>query len=355
MNGCASCFRDGVGPTVLNTEPPALGDCSFCGVRGAMVWDVAIWRDHFARVLDMYERSQVGGLPLHQQFQHDWRVFSFTESDKILQFLLAVFDGAHDLLLSQEVVSPRFTETGAGADQTARWDQFREALVTTNRFFPDVALDLDFLRSVVQDNTRRLDKGLCMFRGRVCSGNIPLAPEELGPPPPTKALPGRGNPVGIAHLYLANSVATCLKECRAVQHGFVSVAKFEVVESVDYLDLVELRPENPFLVPADAADGDSDLVRTLVSYQFLQKLGHELSQPTRPGENQLEYVPTQYLCEFVKSIGVHGIRYGSSLESAGWNLVLFNAGDARLIEPVVVYEITNSELEFLELPPPESL
>ncbi|WP_409339680.1 RES family NAD+ phosphorylase [Pseudarthrobacter oxydans] len=38
----------------------------------------------------------------------------------------------------------------------------------------------------------------------------------------------------------------------------------------------------------------------------------------------MEYAASQYICEFVKSIGIEGIKYASSVHPGGHNLVVFN-------------------------------
>ena len=55
---------------------------------------------------------------------------------------------------------------------------------------------------------------------------------------------------------------------------------------------------------------------------FLTLLGNELSKPIIPREANLEYLPSQYLCELLKNIGFHGIIYKSSV-SDGDNYVIF--------------------------------
>ena len=91
-------------------------------------------------------------------------------------------------------------------------------------------------------------------------------------------------------------------------------------------------------------------MQSLVATQFLGELGRELSVPTRPGENQIEYVPTQYLCEFVKSLGVGGIRYKSSLRPDGWNIVLFDPEMAQQTADVLHFHVTDLTLTYEELP-----
>ena len=56
---------------------------------------------------------------------------------------------------------------------------------------------------------------------------------------------------------------------------------------------------------------------------FLVHLSDKLSQPVLPHKKELEYLPTQYLCELIKDRGFNGIAFKSSLEK-GYNYVIFD-------------------------------
>ena len=55
---------------------------------------------------------------------------------------------------------------------------------------------------------------------------------------------------------------------------------------------------------------------------FLERLGQELTTPVLPNAAAIDYIPSQYLCEFIKQIGYDGVVYESSV-SVGINLALF--------------------------------
>lgn len=350
MKGCGACFTSG-GPIQLTAEEPSFGDCNFCGEHGTKVWDVVVWADHFARLLDMYDPTDDPeiGRALEVRVQDDWRLFSFGDTAIVRTFLEASLEPVgHQLLSDGVLVVPRYEEDGAAADHKTKWDAFRHELIAVNRYFPAADFDRDFFRDLVLGRQEVLSEGMRLFRGRVSSSPTAFGADAMGVPPANLVTGGRGNPVGIAHLYLAGDVDTCLKECRAQFNGFVSVAEFKIARPLRFLDLADLVPENPFLVGDSDADEPNALVRSLVSTQFLNELGRELAVPTRPGENQIEYVPTQYLCEFVKSLGVDGIRYNSSLHSGGWNIVLFDLAGAEVVEPVRLFEVIEMNLDFRE-------
>jgi hypothetical protein len=55
----------------------------------------------------------------------------------------------------------------------------------------------------------------------------------------------------------------------------------------------------------------------------LERLGEELTRPVLPSGAAIDYIPSQYLCEFIKKSGFDGVVYRSSV-SDGINLALFN-------------------------------
>ncbi len=57
---------------------------------------------------------------------------------------------------------------------------------------------------------------------------------------------------------------------------------------------------------------------------YLIKLEDELSKPVRKQDVHLDYLPTQFLCEYIKSKGFDAIEYRSAMNADGYNLAIFN-------------------------------
>ena len=56
-----------------------------------------------------------------------------------------------------------------------------------------------------------------------------------------------------------------------------------------------------------------------------QKISIDLSKPMRRYDSELDYIPTQFICEFIKVYtDVQGIKFRSSLHTLGNNIVIFN-------------------------------
>jgi hypothetical protein len=91
---------------------------------------------------------------------------------------------------------------------------------------------------------------------------------------------------------------------------------------------------DPILLAAD--EGLEDF---MIYLPFITKLEQELSKPNRRNDSELDYLPTQYLSEFIKSIGYDGVEYQSSLYAEGYNLAIFNTDKFECIN-VEVREIS---------------
>jgi hypothetical protein len=52
----------------------------------------------------------------------------------------------------------------------------------------------------------------------------------------------------------------------------------------------------------------------------------EIAKPLRRSDSPLEYLPTQYISEFIKSERYQGVKYLSTMNPDGYNLALYDNG-----------------------------
>jgi len=147
----------------------------------------------------------------------------------------------------------------------------------------------------------------------------------MGKPPKNLVLNGRANPIGITYLYASSSIDTAISEVRGHKGEVVTVAEFQMKSN---LRLADLREPKSTISPFEL---NEDLELIYKNMPFLTLLGNELSKPIIPREANLEYLPSQYLCELLKDIGFHGIIYKSSI-SDGNNYVIFNDKELKAIK-----------------------
>lgn len=68
---------------------------------------------------------------------------------------------------------------------------------------------------------------------------------------------------------------------------------------------------------------------------LIEALSRELSIPVRPESSNIDYIPTQFLCEFLKSFSkCDGIIFESSFGS-GLNFVFFLEVDFTVSNPII--------------------
>ncbi|HHM4207642.1 TPA: RES family NAD+ phosphorylase, partial [Klebsiella pneumoniae] len=150
---------------------------------------------------------------------------------------------------------------------------------------------------------------------------------------------GRANPTGIPYLYLGSMPDTAISEIRPHTGEIATVAEFEIPEELIIVDLREPRKHVSPFVLSDA----QEIGKMRADIPFLEKLGEELTRPVLPRSAAIDYIPSQYLCEFIKKIGFHGVIYRSSV-SEGINLALF---DPTLATPISIsqYDVSRVSVE----------
>ena len=230
------------------------------------------------------------------------------------------------------------------------WDNFRNEIGTRARFFgvyaettlSEIFADLQTLRTamgkpVVREMGPQGD-GRFVYRGRKALSpdelyRILKSPaSELGPPPSQSAGAGRMNSAGVPVFYGAEDRKVCVAEVRPPVDSHVVTGKFELIRTVQLLDLDLLEQ-----VLVDTSHFDERYSDHYGRYAFLRQLVAEITAPVMPQDEAKEYLPTQVIADFLAlrvDQGLDGILFRSS-QSAGSsrNVVLFN--HARQVEPIL--------------------
>ena len=153
---------------------------------------------------------------------------------------------------------------------------------------------------------------------------------DSGTPPINKGAAGRINPEKIRYLYLAEDPRTAVYEVRPTIDQHVSVATFITKDEIKLYDLTkDIKPqdEDPF---------DNN-------YTLFKVIQQRFSQPNTGDE--IQYIPTQYLGELIKQMGFDGLRYKSSLNKSGINIVLFDEKKCKAIRSDII-RVDNIELKY---------
>lgn len=330
MYCCAGCFDDIHLSNHINKIAMLTGNCSYCGAVAIGVIAPAQLRDEFQAVAAAYlESSSAEALTLLQWFNLDWKTFSLLDDVAATKLLC-------DILDDEGFADRKFQPVGSDSESpVVKWSEFRDEMLARNRFFFRQNLDLVGLKKVLEKlGIGAGDFGFNVFRARICEDDHEFQLIELGMPPAKLAKSGRANPVGIPYLYTASTPTTAVAEVRPHPGDRVCVARIELSKSVRLVDLRNPRRSvSPVmtLLEEEIADFRHQM-------PFLAHLEEELSKPVLPRAGNLEYLPTQYLCEFIKNCGFDGVVFRSSL-SEGVNVTLFNESHVRYAD-MQTYEVT---------------
>lgn len=352
MRACRDCFANNT--WIPNASPPeySAGTCDFGHGYNHHTWPTTVWIDSFLRLFAIYEidDSPSGGQLLYFQVQADWKIFTFDDPELLHRFLSSAVQDDHELLADGVSVRLRTSEAGFDADHLASWSEFSDEIRTRNRYFPQTVPDRKVLEDVLLQHAEAVHKDVPLYRARVIEpGPVPTS-GDMGAPPPSKAGPGRANPVGIPYLYLSFSIETCIYETRVANHTQVAIGTFYANRTLSVLNLADIEPPDFFDIE-DRDDAVAKQVRRVAFHRYLAALGNELKKPVRSSAQPTDYIPTQYLCELAKALGLDGVLYSSSLHPPGRNLVIFDVSVATCQPEVSVVEITSLQAEWIEISP----
>jgi len=311
MYCCPNCFSDSFLKRQIRAESSESSTCGFCGCHDADIIEASSLFDRFAPIVDLYVIDS-NGRDLGTNIQSDWATFGELDCSKIIDLLCEI---TGNLELHSEKYKCKIEQDEYKLEQ---WQDFREELKHQNRYFPNLIPDQEHLKNLFELLTLPVeDVPGSLYRARINATNRSYTIEEMGMPPKDLVSNGRANPKGISYLYSASNIKTAISEVRPFIDDTVTVVEFEVMVP---LALVDLR--NPKQTISPFALSEDDLSVIYQDMPFLVLLGDELAKPIVPRVADLEYLPSQYLCEFVKHIGFEGIVYRSSL-AYGDNFAIF--------------------------------
>ena len=213
------------------------------------------------------------------------------------------------------------------------FERFQKSVVGHYRFIQTVETQrfLSNLSLWINQNTVHVRKGTLVYRAQIASSNIKStvdydqgfieqyypAEKDLMIPKPEFAKNSRLSPKGIAVLYLASDETTALQECRPIKEDYVTVAGFEICKDLRIVAFDEYRG----ILSIQEVSGASD------DEVIINEINHSFCKFVRPTDSENSYLPTQIIAELVKSLGLDGVGYMSSV-GTGYNLALFDCANA---------------------------
>ena len=235
---------------------------------------------------------------------------------------------------------------------SGRWEELKRQAIFHGRFFNNEMKEIldDIFRNIHRfrsdphgDVVYRLDPSNAdpIFRARVINDKskrraVRKNPaSHLGAPPEHLRKPQRMSAAGILAFYGSFDIDTCIAEIGPPVGSWIVFAKFRLRRPIIVFDTTKLSQAIEDVTEA-TGDADSQLRRRI----FMKRFMSEISQPWLPGDDKIEYVPTQVVAEYLtrqyrfekeghSDSTIDAIIYGSSQRPSGKNIVLY--GDAGMI------------------------
>jgi hypothetical protein len=314
---CPECFDDRwLRSSRIPTLKAADGKCSFCGSVNVPLVDPTKLADEFGLLANVYEPDP-DGKTLVEWMKEDWQLFPDDKLDEAHASLLL-----GEILDDGNIVRQPFSPSAAYTSEgLVRWETLRDEMMFQNRWFLEQDIDRDRLSNLLE-MLLETEVPKQWYRARIRMGDIPFTIAEMSAPPKHLASHGRANPAGIPYLYLGSLPETAIAEIRPHTGEAACVADFVIPD----IRAVDLRNPRNFVSPFVLEDA-SQIGLLRADLPFLERLGEELTRPVLPQRAAIDYIPSQYLCEFIKKTGFDGVLYRSSV-SDGINLALFNPATA---------------------------
>lgn len=334
MNVCPNCFADEELQAFLKTSA-TVGDCDVCSTKNIPLTDLVELKDFFQELIDCFIPSHEG-INLNIDLYTNWNLFSSEATSlTILNYLLPQLS---TLIISGDSLIDVNSEI---AKNIAYWEKLKDDVKWSRRFSTGFGYLTDELGWDRFFGTQKSLTGSdTLFRARVHAegGKAPYDAEGMMCPPREQTREGRANSQGIPVLYLSDNIDTTLYEVRATYLDEVSVGTFKVKENREPLLLIDFT-EPPTLY------GRGEVNIVIKAHLLKQRISTDLSKPMRKYDTEIEYIPTQFICEFIRWVtGANGIRFASSLHTEGRNVVIFEQ-DLVICTAVEVYRVSKLTLE----------
>jgi len=353
---CINCFQD-LEIKFFIRNLGTLGTCPICRSRDVFIYDTnhdITLCGYFEEFLNIYTPS--GFLPtdypraemimLKDEIFQNWNIFNNLSSTQIYNIITGIcnekYTNQPDLFDSPVGITELHDDKYLNDHSLVynySWEMFVDYIKTLNRFHTNI-LNLGVLSRICSYISKAYKKGSLFYRGRISTSDG-FDCDSMGAPPYDKATVGRVNAEGIRCLYLADDVLTTIHEIRAGKYDYVSIGKFELLHDIVVVDLKLINSVSPFI--------GLDCKEYAINREHFNKINTEMSKSLRRSDSPLDYVPTQYISDHIKSMldshGIalyHGIEYKSTMNPDGFNLAIFYPDYFKCID-VDVYEIDKLE------------
>ena len=345
MNCCIKCFCDTEIRAIINSTNH-LGNCDYCLSEDVNIYNTDVSNpiaDFLISLIETYTVSDaVGAKSLKESLRDDWDVFDLNaENIQALTQRMCASNGYVDdeLFVRNVKITESYLHTDHAVVRGNSWSDFSNSIKYKNRFHSD-DFNAEAFNRILNSISKSYPAGSIFYRARISPDKNGHTIGKMGAPPPDDCNAGRINPEGIPVLYLASDRSTTLYEIRAAAFDYVSICMFRLIRDIEVVNLSRITNTSPFLF-------QGELEKYAINRKVFKEIASELAKPQRNSDSHLEYLPTQFIAEFIKSKGYAGVEYASTIKSGGLNLAIFNE---NLFDQVSVQTIEVSEIAYKTLP-----
>ena len=335
------------------------GECETCGSNDKL-YDTnrdSYLEDYFSSLLEIYTPvSRIPNFPLRNgrllqtELLNNWNIFVSENESIIYEIIKAICSNQYQAtpeLFEQKIGIRKIIDLEYMKEHSLLrsndWNLFVRDLKYKNRFHSK-HINKELLEKYCSYILKNYKKGKKLYRCRIVKNEERISLNEMGAPESQKSSDGRANSRGIRCLYLGDSDETTIHETRAGKYDCVCIGTFVLKKDIVVVDFKSINKISPF------AEGIIDNITELaVNKQYLERINTEMSKIMRRKDDSLDYLPTQYITDFVKSIeneGVSiysGIEYKSVMNENGFNLAIF---EPDLFECEEVNQVNITQLSY---------
>jgi len=337
MEVCSKCFSDEELIGFIESFEN-IGVCYICDRPKENIIKLDELQDFFQELVDNFEPAPEG-ISFKNKIQGNWSLFANHKAAlNILNFILPK--------LKTQIVNAEYKVNYISdiLDNISHWETLKEELKWEKRFLTDIVHLTEDLGWDSFFNTQyQLTKKVPLYRARVHhkSGQKAYKPEEMSCPKKEKVGSGRANALGVPTLYLSDNTETVIYEVRASFLDELTIGVFELIEDQS-IKIVDFTEDTSIFQP-------ERINETIKGKLLREKISSDLSKPMRRYDSEIEYIPTQFICEFIKVFtGAKGIRFQSSLHPLGKNLVIFDEDLMHCVSANIV-KVNKVSLKSIEI------
>jgi RES domain. len=335
MKVCADCFRDTEIKQFIKSNSSETGQCRYCS-RISQLIELDEIADFFDSLLSIYVENS-DGIELYKILQQDWNLFSFDSNVENI-----ISDIIRELGLSFSSSLVKVVHIEEIDECISFWDILKEDLKKRKRYLSNIT---EYGWDTLFDVNSIIDKRTLLYRARIhhsINEEKPFKIDKMGCPPMSLS-EGRANPRGIPYLYLAKEIETTYYETRAIYLDYISIGIFKVKDNINLKITDFTKRLSPF-------NNSTNIVEFTKGVLLRSIISRDLSKPLHRFDSDLEYIPTQFICEFIRYIcGSDGVQFFSSLKEDGVNLVLFEE-DKVSCQAVELHQVTRINIDSKIIP-----